>query len=278
MNKRALLPVLSLIAVSIPAAALAQNPLPTTQPSVLVIYREDVKIGHGAEHEAVEAGWPAAFAKAKSPNTYIAITSMTGPNEAWFLVPYANWQAMGEAMKRESSDPVLAAELARLAKADADHISAGRGIHLIGRPDLSAGSFPNIARTRFYDVTIMRVRPGHEMDFENIAKLFKAAYAKASPDASYRLYQVAAGMPGPTYMIFSSVQTLGELDKMQALDATVWGGMTQDEIRSVQKFAAEGMINAETQRFAVNGRMSYVDDATANADPGFWRPAMKASK
>jgi hypothetical protein len=72
------------------------------------------------------------------------------------------------------------------------------------------------------------------------------------------------------------MQTLGELDQMQAADGAVWAAISPDDQRALQKFMAEGVVNLETQRFAVNGRMSYVDDATANQDPAFWRPGIKA--
>lgn len=278
MNRRALLPALTLILCSVPAAARAQNPVPTAQPAILTIYREEVKYGHGAEHEAVEAGWPAAYTKAKSPYTYIAITSMTGPSEAWFMSAYPDYKAYGESWKMDSSDPALRAELARLSKADAQHVNSGRSLHLVGRPELSSGAFPSIANARFYEVTYFRVRPGHEHDFENLAKMFKAAYAKAAPETSYRFYQVVAGMPGSTYMAFSTVPALADLDKARAIDAAVMGSLSAEQIQALQKFSQSGLINTETQRFAVNGRMSYVDDATAAQDPAFWRPAIKAAR
>jgi hypothetical protein len=277
MSKRPLFAVLTFLLSTVPSAIQAQQALPTSQPSVLTIFREEVKYGHSAAHETLEAGWPAAFAKAKSPHSYIAITSITGPNEAWFLQPFADWKGLGESMKLESGDPVLAAELARLSKADAEHVNAGRTLHLVGRPDLSAGTFPSVAKARFYEVTIFRVRTGHERRFEEQAKVFQAAYKKAAPEASFRVYQVAAGMPGPTYMVFSSVPALADLDKGQAMEMAVFGTFSADQMQALQKFSAEGLINAETQRFAVNGRMSYVDDATASQDPGFWRPGIKAS-
>ena len=53
---------------------------------------------------------------------------------------------------------------------------------------------------------------------------------------------------------------------------------TPEQLVALQKFSREGLINSETQRFAVSGRISYVDDATAAADPNFLRPGVKASK
>src|SRR6478752_7519790 len=60
--------------------------LPTEQPKVLTIIREHVKVGRAAEHSKYEAGYPATLEKAKSPDYYLAITSLSGPSEAWYLM------------------------------------------------------------------------------------------------------------------------------------------------------------------------------------------------
>src|SRR5436190_266222 len=127
MKTRSLLTPTMLFLSSI-AAVTAQTPMPTSQPGILTIFREDVKYGHNADHEKTEMGWPAALAKAKSPGTYIALTSMTGPSEAWFIQPFVSWKAVEDNMKFETDNADLSTELARLSRADAEHVSAGRSI------------------------------------------------------------------------------------------------------------------------------------------------------
>src|ERR671924_1059377 len=95
-------------------SASAQDGLPTAQPNYLTIVREEVKLGRSADHERIEAGWPAAYERAKSPDYYLALVSTTGRSEAWYILPFDSHQAMGESMKRESDDTVLGAELKRL--------------------------------------------------------------------------------------------------------------------------------------------------------------------
>ena len=129
--------LLSVLLFAFATTALAQS-LPTSQPNILQIFREEVKIGHGADHVKVEAGWPAAFEKAQSPYTYIALVSMTGPPEAWFVSPFESHEAMADSLKRED-EPTLAAELARLQKADAEHITTGRSILAMARKDSAGG-------------------------------------------------------------------------------------------------------------------------------------------
>jgi hypothetical protein len=78
--------VLSLLALTGLTFAQGQS-LPQSQPALLTIVREEIKPGRGADHAKHEAGWPAAYEKAKSPDFYLAMTSLTGPAEAWYLTP-----------------------------------------------------------------------------------------------------------------------------------------------------------------------------------------------
>src|SRR6185503_12792048 len=107
----------------LPGAAIAQT-LPTSQPNMITIVREEVKLGRDADHAKVEAGWPVAYEKAKSPDFYLAMTSMTGTPEAWYITPYASHAAIGDGLKRDDGDAVLTAELTRLRRADADMITS----------------------------------------------------------------------------------------------------------------------------------------------------------
>src|SRR5262249_44707193 len=132
---------------------LAQG-LPKTQPKLITIIREEVKTGRNAEHSKHEAGWPAAFEKAKSPDYYLGMTSLTGPNEAWYIITSESRAALGESMKREDKDPILSAELERLSLADAQYINGARTIQAMSMTDLSAGDFPDVAKVRFFEITL----------------------------------------------------------------------------------------------------------------------------
>jgi hypothetical protein len=83
-------------------------------------------------------------------------------------------------------------------------------------------------------------------------------------------------VPGPTYLVFQSYESLGDLDKAPAIGASVMAALSADDRLALQKFESEGLINTETQRFAMNGPMSYVDQATIDQDPSFWRPKKPA--
>ncbi|HTL58903.1 MAG TPA: hypothetical protein VL361_24665 [Candidatus Limnocylindrales bacterium] len=250
---------------------LAQG-LPKTQPKLLTIIREEVKIGRNAEHSKAEAGWPAAFEKAKSTDYYIGLTSMTGPNEAWFIIPAESHAAFGESFKKQDKDPILSAELDRLSLADADYINGARTLQAVARPDLTVGEFPDVSKARFFEVTFFRIHPGHSMQFEEAAKAYAAARKRADEKSGYRVYQVIAGMASPTYLVISSVEDYSQFDQRMAADMGTWQKATDDEKAILEKAGREAIIGEESNRFRVDPRMSFVPKETRDSDKEFWMP------
>lgn len=266
---------LLLFAISLPASALAQS-LPTSQPALLSITREEVKPGRAADHAKIEAGWPAAYEKVKSPDYYLALVSITGTNEVWYVSPYASHDAQGASMARDD-EPTLAAELARLSKADGELLTGLRRWHARARNDLSYGAYPDLTKMRFWEITTFRVRPGHERHFAEAAKAYVAASGRANSKSSFRIYEVIAGAVGSTYMIFSSVASFAEFDQTMSTDEAVMKAATADEGTLLQKFLSEGVITVETQRFRLDPVQTYVSKEVRASDPAFWMPKKPAA-
>jgi len=264
------LTLLALVAGSA-ATALAQG-MPTTQPKFLNIFREQIKPGRSAEHAKWEGGWPAAYEKAKSPYNYIALQSITGPSEVWYVVPLANQAAYGEMMATEDKDPALAAELERLNKGDAEFRAEETALQAVAMPELSLGAFPAIGKMRYYEITTFRIRPGHNDAWVAATKAYMAASARSAPNASWRTYDVVAGAPGGTYLIFSSLGSFAEFDKMMAEGEATWKGMTAEEGATLGKFMKESVINVSTNRYRLDPGQSYVNAETKAMDPAFWNP------
>src|SRR2546428_3966668 len=169
--------------------AFAQS-LPTSQPNVLTIFREEVKIGHDADHVKTEAAFVSMMEKAKFPYSGIALVSLTGPPEAWFINPFDSHAALGDFIKRQTDDPGLS-EWGRLARADGEHVSSGRSIHAVARKDLSRGAFPDAGKQRFYEITVFRVRPRHEGEFAAAGQADGTAAGRPAPPPSYPGHQGA---------------------------------------------------------------------------------------
>ncbi len=259
------------------APALAQS-MPTTQPKFLHIVREQVKIGRSADHSRWEAGWPAAYQKAKSPDVYIALEWVTGPNEVWYVSTYASQAAFGESLAKQEADPVLSSEIERLGRGDAEFVSDINALEAVARPELSHGVFPDLAMMRFWEIGTFQIKPGYNEEFEAAVKAYAAAAGRSAPNASWRTYEVVAGAPDGTYLFFSSVASFGGFDKAREEGELTWKGLTYEERSAVQKLYAEGTLKSWSNRFRLEPRQSYVPAETRQKDPAFWmpKPAAKA--
>jgi hypothetical protein len=257
------------------ATALAQG-MPTSQPKFLRVVREEVKLGRSADHSKWEAGWPAAFEKAKSPDTYIALESVTGPAEVWYVIPFASHAAYGESMAKQNADPVLSAELERLSRGDAEFVSEANALDAVARPDLSHGTFPDLATMRFWEITTFRVKPGHAEDFAAAAKAWASASARSAPSANWRTYEVMAGAPEGTFLVFGSVASFADFDKGMAEGEATWKGLTFEERSALQKYSSDATLSTVTNRFRLDPRQSYVPMETRQKDPAFWMPKAPA--
>jgi hypothetical protein len=261
---------LPLLALAASAGGARSQGMPTSQPGVLTIIVEELKPGVDAEHEANEAGWPIAFSKAGSQFYYLAFEAMTGTPEIWFVAPYRSWTAEAQSMKETTDNPTLAAELTRLARADGPFLAGKRTIQAIARPDLSYGTFPDLAMVRFYEVSTFRIRPGHDQAFENAAKVYAEQVKKGAPGMSYRMYQVTGGMPGGTYLVFSATNSYDEFDKQLAQSQAMWSQTTPQDMATLQKTMSDDVLSTITQRYRVSPTMSYVSAEAKAKDPQFW--------
>lgn len=263
-----ILPLLLLAALGDVAAA---QGMPTSQPGRLTITIEELKVGMDADHEANESGWPAAFAKANSPFYYLALESMTGTPEVWFVAPYESWAAEERSMKESEENPALAAELKRLWRADGQYLNSTRTVQAVGRPDLSHGQFPDLAFVRYYEITTFRVRPGHEQSFENAARVYLENTKRLAPNASYRMYQVTAGMPGGTYLVFGAAKSYAEFDQQLAEGMAMWEKVSPKDMSTMEQMMVNGAISVTTHRYRVSPTMSYVSADSKAKDRAFWK-------
>jgi hypothetical protein len=98
------------------------------------------------------------------------------------------------------------------------------------------------------------------------------ARKKAGVKGAYRVYSVIAGMPGPTYLIFSSLENFGEFDQGLPDHLATLKAMSEEDRAQMQKAWADGVILDESNRYRVEPKQSYVSKETRARDPEFWSP------
>ncbi len=265
------------VALGAAGSLLAQEKAPMGPPKVVQIFREEVKFGKGSAHEKNEAAFADVFKRAKWPTTYLAISSMTGPSEAWFLVGYGSFEAVEKDNQATAKATAFQAEQTRLLEKDAEYVSNGRSIVAFHRADLDYKAQVNIGQMRYFRIAIYRLRPGHEPDFVEAAKTVRAAYEKLGVDLHWAVYQVSSGMPSPTFLVFVPTKSLKEIDEGLARATAFQEALGEENGKKLQKMAAEGYLSTESNIFAFSPKMSYPPKAWVDADPDFWAPKPKAA-
>lgn len=258
--------VFLLVAAASPASIAAQTP----PPPYIRIFREEVKPGRNGAHVIAEANWPRAFGRAKTQNYYVAMTTQFGPAEAWFLEGYPSVAAIAAADKAVSDAPGLQADLDRFAQADAANINSVRTLLMRYVPELSnAPASENPANARYWEITVFRVRPGKEASFAEGAKLYQSLVQKSGAKSPWAVYNVLAGMPGPTFLVFSPHRELAEIDPATGANAQIEAAMTAENMKQFGTIS-EGFISVETFVFAPSPEMSYLSAEWIATDPKFW--------
>jgi hypothetical protein len=138
----------------------------------------------------------------------------------------------------------------------------------------------NLAKARFVTINTVRLRPGHNADFEEMRKLLNSAFEKSASQQRRVVYSVTSGAPSGTYLILSAMDSLKAMDpNPSAMSMTDAFGA--ENLARYQKLQADIIMSAESTLFAVNPRMSYPPKEYGTADPDFWtakpRPAAKTA-
>jgi hypothetical protein len=273
MNHRIRLVALA-SALVVPAIVTAQAPAPAR---VMVIQRELVKPGKGIAHYKLETAWSRALEAAKNPTNFIAMTTMSGANEVWWLTSYASnadWQKMNEASE---GSPALTAVFDKYVPLEADLLANSFTMTATMREDLSYSNGTPLPSLRYLNVTRVVVRIGHNDEFVEARKIIKAAHEQAKAADGFAVYQVQSGAPVGTYLIFRGLKSLAELDVNPhgpAYDAAIGGPEGQKKLNAMlMSYEA----SSDVTRFQLSQAMSSPSKAWTDADP-FWKPKAAAKK
>ncbi|MDQ6871571.1 MAG: hypothetical protein M3037_06105, partial [Gemmatimonadota bacterium] len=142
----------SILAVVAAGPLSAQMTGTQAPPPVLLIQRELVKPGKGGAHNQWESGWPAAYAKANYPTTYLGMNAVTGVNEAWFLVGFPSFDAVEKDQARSDADASLTAELRRLSAGESDYVENTRTVLASYVPSVSYKPNVDLSKMRYFEI------------------------------------------------------------------------------------------------------------------------------
>ncbi|MDB4886185.1 MAG: hypothetical protein JWN79_1623 [Gemmatimonadetes bacterium] len=274
MSSRFTLLALALVVATSPSVG-AQASAPPNPYKILTIARETVKPGRGPAHDKLESEWARAQMAAKSTYHFLAIRSLTGPRETWFLSGYPSWAEYTRLNKAYDDAPALAAIDARMAPQESEMLTDSRTMVLRLRDDLSYGqaSLPDM---RFFSISRVSVRPGHNAEFVDERKSVKAAHESAHVADSYSVYEATAGAPAGTFFVFIGRKSMSDIDDGEAIHGAAYlAALGGDEGRKrAAAAAANYLAGSQTDHYAFLPKQSMVSADWAKSDPSYWTVKM----
>jgi hypothetical protein len=260
--------------------ARAQTPTPTeadAPPAVLQIEREEVRPGRGGAHAVNEAAWAAAYIKAQSPVTWLGMTSVSGPSEAWFLSRHESFAALEKAQDSTEAAPALAAERDKVSAAEGDMLSRTSTILARYRPELSYQPVVKLPEMRYMTVDLVRVKAGRVPEFQDTWRMLVAAHTKATMDEHWAVFQVESGMPDTTFLFLYPRKSLAEIDAAGPMHGAAGfrDAVGDSGRRQITTASHDAIEMSETRHFRFRPGMSALPKEWAAADP-FWAPPAPA--
>ena len=254
--------------VALLAVPLAAQQMPTSQPVILGITREIEKPGRFGVHEAVEIRWADLVRRYNFPYGYIALVANSGVPEVWWVTGFDGMGSFGKGAAFGSDNPAYMQALSKLAAEDGEHLNNVIFTQAQAVPDASYGSFPDVSKMRVFSVVTVQMRPGMEPMFGEIAKKYAAIMQAKAVPTSWRAYEVIAGAPGGTYLLFFSYPSWDAVEAERKASMAAFMGASPADLEGIMKGSRDAVASSNARYFTVNPRMSLVPKEYAS-DP-FW--------
>ena len=267
-------------------AVLAQDAGP---PQVIALAREEIKAGRGSAHTKSAASFIAAANKANAPLHRIALVPVSGDDNAVVYLQAFGSFADVEAARKQLEETIAAnaafkAALDRLDREEVDQHASQRTAYFTLRPELSyePRTAEQTGKSRYMSITTTRIKPGRVPDYVDYLKSLNVARKKTGIDVHTAVYQVATGAPTGTFLAFTSLRSLSDLDDIRqtmeqsqkAMEEALGGA---DVVKQRRMLISEIVADGFNTVYAMEPSLSRPTALIAAADPDFWNPKPAAA-
>ncbi|MGH9603936.1 MAG: hypothetical protein ACRD24_16275, partial [Terriglobales bacterium] len=239
-------------------------------PKLLRITHHEVKPGKmNAYDNLVRQVRQAATAGGANYN-WIAARPITGNgNQTVFLNFADNYAQIEQSMTSFYKAADATFKSAEFNTTVADSQAGAEGIVASLREDLSYRPEKlDIANARTWEVSILRLKPGTEMDFADMEKESIELHKRGNIDEHWVTYQVEYGTQGPAFIFIKALRSLADLDtdRKEAHKAV----FTPAIRRRFSETAKSSIVSEKSTLLNVRPEISRPSEALVAANPDFW--------
>lgn len=251
--------------------AAQQGPF-TPPPAVLQIGREFMRPGKAQAVAQIERDGVAEAARLNNPHPWLALASVSGRDDHWFLSGYDSYAAVDQEYERVGAIPAVARLFAEMPGRKAELLIEPRIVFARYREDLSYSRGLTAAHTRFFLVTTVQIHPGHGADFAELRRIVRGGHQRARAADNISVYEVDSGMPDGTFLIFSAAASFDEAGALSQFHGRgLENALSPQDRTRLRDLSNTAIESSETVLFSVDPSMSYPAQEWIQADVEFWR-------
>ena len=219
------------------------------------------------------AGAIRPYGDARAAVNVIGMTSVTGLPETWLVEEHYSFASVEDTDRALDAAGAFRSNARQVDSAQDDIMAPAHTLLLRYRPDLSyrpdqaIRMFP---RSRYFHVTIYRVRQATDAEFHNMVDLRRRSLDSVNPDRPDIAYDVISGAPSGTYIFLAPIVTLRTMDEGVPTTPVYAQGLA-DARAKARATTPQGDIGREHVFLRVEPGLSYVSDEFAEVDRGVWR-------
>jgi hypothetical protein len=267
-----------MIFLLLPFSTLAQtepdSPSLTAPPKILVLVHQVFLPGKTGARQKLDMAMSRACKKLKLPNAWIDLEAVTGPLERLSFDPFDSFEQMDRAAAEWPKIYAANREIGPIQAGIQALILSESSVIAVRRDDVGyRASTIDLSKARVMRTLEVRVHPGREKDFADAFKVLAAAYEKTNSDLAWVVYQVNAGAPSPTFLIFVPMRAIRQNDDLLSRREAIQAAEGETGVEQMQQIARDSYESTESNIYAIHPEMSHVQPEFAAANPAFWSHA-----
>ena len=281
MKSKTCLPVLIFL-LSIPlfvptvrAQANSADQAPAAPPKYLNMVHQELKPGRSGAYGELETAISRIYSRENIPVFWVGLESITGPSEVLYLNLFDSSEEITKEM--DALNAALAAHPELMQMQDRllqENTSNGTSVLGVRRDDMGyRANTIDFSKMHALRLSTVFAHPGYERAFMETEWSLSEASEKVHARSAWAVYEIIGGLPEPSFVIVTPMQSLEEIDDVieagESVKTTEGGALEQH----LQELARIAFGTSDTRLFAVGPRMSHVSKKFASSDLEFWVPS-----
>lgn len=262
--------LLGVLTLSMMPAAQAQQKSQNGPAKYLYLSAISLKPGSMGQYIKIEQSRVADLRSAKAPGHFLTMEQITGSGMLISVMGFDSFADLQKMHDQIWSNKDLIAKLHANSASKGALIRESHSSIYMYRKDLSLHANRSLEDMRFMRIWIVQVKPGHEEDFENVAKA-EAKAQGADADVHWAVFEKMYGRgSGTTYFVATPMKSLGQVDTMIANHHKMHEMVGEGLSHLVMSMEGKAIWKSEADLFAFSSHMSYVSNSWLEASPDFW--------